>query len=107
MRLASPGIAAGAVLVLLTVMKELPATLMLRPTGDDTLATRLWSLTEIGSYAAAAPYAMTLILIGAIPAFLLAFPLARSVSQYERPENGEPSDERGARMRQLGGVERR
>ncbi len=80
MRLASPGIAAGAVLVLLTVMKELPATLMLRPTGEDTLATRLWALTEIGSYAAAAPYALALILIGAIPAFFLAFPLVRAVS---------------------------
>jgi iron(III) transport system permease protein len=103
MRLASPGIAAGAVLVLLTVMKELPATLMLRPTGEDTLATRLWSLTEIGSYAAAAPYAMALILIGAIPAFLLAFPLARAISQ---PEDDERGDERSAAMRQLEGVGR-
>ena len=78
MRLASPGIAAGALLVLLTVMKELPATLMLRPTGDDTLATRLWSLSEVGAFAAAAPYALVLIGIGAIPAIVLAMPLVRA-----------------------------
>ncbi len=81
LRLASPGIAAGALLVLLTIMKELPATLMLRPTGQDTLATRLWSFTEVGAYGAAAPYSLALITIGAIPAFVLAFPLVRGKSK--------------------------
>ncbi len=38
-RIAAPGIAAGGLLVMVTAMKELPATLMLRPTGFDTLAT--------------------------------------------------------------------
>ena len=47
----------------LTVMKELPATLMMRPTGMDTLATRLWQLTDIDAYGAAAPYALTLIAV--------------------------------------------
>ncbi|PRC61012.1 hypothetical protein C6A85_13640, partial [Mycobacterium sp. ITM-2017-0098] len=37
-RVALPGIAAGAALVLLTCMKELPVTLLLHPTGTDTLA---------------------------------------------------------------------
>ena len=41
--LAAPGVAAGALLVLLSIMKELPATLVLRPTGVDTLATELWT----------------------------------------------------------------
>lgn len=71
-RLAWPGITAGALLVALTVMKELPATLMMRPTGIDTLATRLWQLTDIAAYGAAAPYAIALILVSSIPAFLLA-----------------------------------
>jgi len=70
--LTAPGVAAGALLVLLTAMKELPATLMLRPTGMDTLATELWSRTSVGAYAEAAPYAGTLILVAAVPAFLLA-----------------------------------
>ncbi len=71
-RIASPGIAAGGLLVLLTAMKELPATLMLRPTGLDTLATELWSRTEVAAYGAAAPYALALIALAAIPAWLLS-----------------------------------
>lgn len=69
--LAVPGITAGAALVLLTCMKELPATLLLRPTGMDTLATRLWSATSTGAYAAAAPYAALLVLLAVVPTFLL------------------------------------
>lgn len=69
--LAGPGIAAGAALVFLTCMKELPATLLLRPTGLDTLATELWSQTEIGRYGGAAPYAALLVLLAALPTFLL------------------------------------
>ena len=41
--LAAPGVAAGGMLVLLSAMKELPATLILRPTGVETLATELWT----------------------------------------------------------------
>jgi iron(III) transport system permease protein len=52
-------------------MKELPATLLLRPTGMETLATELWNRTEIGAYAGAAPYAAALMLLAALPTFLL------------------------------------
>ena len=69
--LAGPGIAAGSALVLLACMKELPATLLLRPTGLDTLATRLWTETGNGAYAAAAPYAAMLVLLAAVPTSLL------------------------------------
>jgi iron(III) transport system permease protein len=69
--LAAPGVAAGAALVFLTAAKELPATLLLRPTGADTLATRLWALTGAGQYAAAAPYAVLLVLLAAVPVLLL------------------------------------
>ena len=72
LRLTLPGIAAGGLLVLLTAMKELPATLMLRPTGIDTLATELWSRTEIAAYGAAAPYAIALVVLAAVPAWLLS-----------------------------------
>lgn len=70
--LALPGIGAGAALVFLTCMKELPATLLLRPTGTDTLATELWTNTAVGAYAAAAPYATLLVAISAVPTWLLA-----------------------------------
>ena len=69
--LAAPGVAAGAALVFLTCMKELPATLLLHPTGTDTLATELWSQSGAGRYAGAAPYAALLILLAALPTFLL------------------------------------
>ncbi|MGW0698552.1 ABC transporter permease [Streptomyces sp. NPDC002867] len=69
--LAAPGVAAGAALTFVVCMKELPATLLLRPTGMDTLATRLWTETGTGSFAAAAPYAATLILLAAVPSYLL------------------------------------
>lgn len=73
-RLASPGIAAGSLLVALTAMKELPATLLLRPTGIDTLATEIWSRTAAAAYGAAAPYALALVVVASIPAFLLSRP---------------------------------
>jgi iron(III) transport system permease protein len=73
-RIAAPGIATGGLLVMLTAMKELPATLLLRPTGVDTLATELWSQTSAGAFATAAPYAATLVVLAALPAYLLSRP---------------------------------
>lgn len=69
--LARPGILAGTALVFLTVMKELPLTLFLRPTGFDTLATNLWTATTGGAYAKAAAPALILILASAIPTLFL------------------------------------
>lgn len=69
--LALPGIAAGFVLVMLSAMKELPATLLLRPAGFETLATRLWMNTEELAYADAAPYALGLVLVAIPPAIAL------------------------------------
>ena len=71
-RLSAPGIGAAATLVFLTIMKELPATLFLRPTGFDTLATGLWSELSSFSKAAAAPYAAAIVLLAALPTALLA-----------------------------------
>ena len=71
LRLAAPGLAAAALLVFLTVMKELPATLLLRPIGVDTLATRLWGYTDAASFAAAAPYAAAIVALAAVPAAVL------------------------------------
>lgn len=70
--LALPGLGIGALLVAITTMKELPATLLLRPTGFDTLATELWSKTTAAEFGVAAPYAALLVLIAAIPAMILS-----------------------------------
>ncbi|MCW2615620.1 MAG: iron transporter permease [Frankiales bacterium] len=69
--LAAPGIGAGAVLVFLTCMKELPATLLLQPLGSATLATQMWTATGVAAYSAAAPYAAALVLLSALPTYLL------------------------------------
>lgn len=63
--LISKGLAAGGVLVFLTVMKELPATLLLRPTGFDTLAVRIWSSASDLFYARAAAPALLLVALSA------------------------------------------
>lgn len=88
--LAAPGVAAGFALVMLTAMKELPATLLLRPTGMDTLATRLWTETGVGAYAAAAPYAVALVVLAAVPTFLLS---QFSADDAARVRVGEPVGE--------------
>ncbi|HUS60778.1 MAG TPA: iron ABC transporter permease [Acidimicrobiales bacterium] len=56
-----PGLLAGGALVFLTAMKELPATLLLRPAGADTLAVRVWTGASEGRYAQAAPAALILV----------------------------------------------
>ena len=72
--IAAPGIGLGTILVFLTAMKELPATLMLRPTGFETLATQIWSAASINRFNEAAPYALILVLIAALPTFLISRP---------------------------------
>ena len=71
--LALPSIAAGAMLVFLNAGKELTMTLLLHPTGKHTLATALWATTngEVLDFSSAAPYAIALVIITAIPAFIL------------------------------------
>lgn len=69
--LAMPGVLAGASLVFLSVAKELPATLLLRPTGTQTLASAMWSHTEMAAYSQAAPYAAMLVAVAVIPAAVL------------------------------------
>ncbi|MPZ23406.1 MAG: ABC transporter permease subunit [Dehalococcoidia bacterium] len=62
-----PGVLAGAALVFLTTMKELPATLLLSPTGFNTLATEIWSATTEAFFTRAALPALILIVVSATP----------------------------------------
>ena len=61
----------GLSLVFLSAATELTATLVLHPTGVETLATQFWAYTTNFSYGAAAPYALALMLVATIPALLL------------------------------------
>lgn len=66
-----PGLLAGGGLVFLTAMKELPATLILRPTGFETLATRIWSETSVSAWSGAAAPSLVLLIASAIPLWIL------------------------------------
>lgn len=72
LRIVTPSMFVGWLLVTTAVMKELPATLMLRPIGLETLATTMWQSTSLGAYGSSAPAAIALVAVGAIPAILLA-----------------------------------
>jgi iron(III) transport system permease protein len=69
--LLAPGLLAGFCLVFLTAVTELTATLVLAPIGVQTLATQFWAYQSEGSYGAAAPYALVIVVIAAIPGALL------------------------------------
>ena len=69
--LTRPGVVAGAALVFLTCMKELPATLLLAPTEFDTLATRVWTASSEGFLARAASPALALVLLSSLPMAVL------------------------------------
>ncbi|ROR98853.1 iron(III) transport system permease protein [Sinobacterium caligoides] len=62
-----PGILTALLLVLVDVMKEMPATLLLRPFGWDTLAVRIFEMTAEGEWQRAAIPALTLVLVGLLP----------------------------------------
>ena len=75
--LVAPGLAAAFSLVFLTAVTELTATLVLIPTGAQTLATQFWAYTTNLSYGAAAPYAAVMVVIAAGPSYLLGRWFAR------------------------------
>ncbi len=64
--LIAPGMVAGAVLVFLTTMKELPMTLMVAPIGMDTLVIKVWQAHNALAYRYAAIPALLLILISGV-----------------------------------------
>ena len=67
-----PGVLAGVALVFLSAMKELPATLLLRPIGFDTLATEIWTATSVAAYSEAAPAALLLVVVSVPFVYALA-----------------------------------
>jgi iron(III) transport system permease protein len=69
--LIAPGLRAAFALVFISSATELTATLLLRPTGVDTLATQFWTYTTGFAYGAAAPFAILMVAISAVPAYLL------------------------------------
>ncbi|WP_266077010.1 ABC transporter permease [Haladaptatus caseinilyticus] len=69
--LIAPGVAAGAALVFLTTMKELPATLILRPPEFETLVTYIWQVQASGLYDKAAIPALVLVAISGLSLLII------------------------------------
>jgi len=86
-----PAIAAGALLVFVDAMKELPATLLLRPANFDTLATWLYAEAARGTYEEGAIAALLIVLAGLAPVILLA----RTQFAHDA-RKGEPVSSAGA-----------
>ena len=69
--LMSPGLLAGAGLVLLSTMKELPITLLLHPIGFDTLSIRIWTAAEELAFAQAGLESLVLVALSAVLTWFL------------------------------------
>ncbi len=69
--LLAPSLAAGACLVFIDVMRELPATLILRPFNFETLSTRVYRLASDERLAEAATAALIIIAVGILPVIVL------------------------------------
>jgi iron(III) transport system permease protein len=69
--LVAPGLAAAFCLVFLSAVTELTATLILVPTGVQTLATQFWAYQQNLAYGQAAPFALAMIAVAALPGYAL------------------------------------
>ena len=73
--------AAAALLAFVDVMKELPATLLMRPFNFDTLATRTYTLAKDERLAEAALPALAIVAVGVLPLLLLTRAVRRGAAQ--------------------------
>ncbi|MFQ5848396.1 MAG: ABC transporter permease [Candidatus Methylomirabilales bacterium] len=87
------GLCSAAILVFVDVMKEMPATLLLRPFGYETLAARVWQLTSESFWEAAALPALTIVAVGILPVILLARSSARPLGRSPMPDTIEEQPE--------------
>ena len=75
----------AAILVFVDVLKELPATLILRPFNFETLAVRVYSFASDERLAEASTAALAIVLVGLIPVILLSRAIARSRHREAQP----------------------
>jgi iron(III) transport system permease protein len=82
------GLLTAALLVFTEVMKELPATMLLRPLGGDTLAVAVWQATTESLYKTAALPALLIVLVGLLPVAAMIRLSARRSSELEAQSLG-------------------
>jgi len=66
-----PGVLAGVALVFLLTMEELPATLLLRPPGMETLATSVWSTASEALFTQASISSLFLVAVSSLSLALM------------------------------------
>jgi iron(III) transport system permease protein len=89
------GLLTAGLLVFTEVMKELPATMLLRPLGGDTLAIAVWQATSESLYRTAALPALMIVLVGLLPVVLmirLSRPLAAGSWQLAAPADNSSAN---------------
>ncbi|MGI9645011.1 MAG: ABC transporter permease [Ilumatobacteraceae bacterium] len=86
-----PGVLAGAGLVLLATVKELPATLLLAPIGFSTLATEVWGSYEEGFYAETGAAAIALLLLSGVLTWILVLRRSSLVTERSGRSPGNPA----------------
>jgi iron(III) transport system permease protein len=86
-----PGLATAALLVFVEVMKELPATALLRPLGGDTLAVTVWEATKDSRFDTAALPALLIVLVGLVPVVVMTR-LGRTIALERRESHPAGTD---------------
>lgn len=79
------GLLTAGMLVFVDVMKELPATMIIRPFNFDTLAIRVYNLASDERLAEASGSALAIVIVGIIPVILLSWRIARSRQSQDLP----------------------
>ena len=74
------GMLTAAMLVFVDVMKELPATLVIRPFNFDTLAVQVYQYASDERLIEAAAPALAIVLVGMLPVILLSLRIGKSGS---------------------------
>jgi iron(III) transport system permease protein len=77
------GLVTAGLLVFTEVMKELPATMLLRPLGGDTLAIAVWQATTESLFETAALPALLIVLVGLLPVIVMIRLSGRRESELE------------------------
>jgi iron(III) transport system permease protein len=78
-----PALAAAAILIFVDCMKELPATLLLRPLNFETLATHLYGEVARGTYEDGSIAALLIVVVGLLPVIILARSMPRTPKEQD------------------------
>jgi iron(III) transport system permease protein len=88
-----PAIGAGALLVFVDTMKELPATLLLRPFNFETLATQIYTFASQEQFERSALAALTIVMAGLLPLILLHRTISRAYLSHLLQKDNDATPE--------------